>query len=124
MATPAFQLQTKSFTIPELGKTTLTFNVKDEAGVAIDVSAGYTAAVLGRPSSSPNQQAAQTNIGALGTFAYNADGTIVLTLDQNDASSLESVRYNYLLLVSNDAFATQGAASKGSITIDSSGAGA
>jgi hypothetical protein len=116
--TPLLKVQApRNLQIIGKNRAQFTFNVQLPDGTPVDISSGWTTQLLIRAGNSPNLQFAGYNLGGLGTWTLNADGTAVLALDFNDsAGALWTLNNVYSFLASTDSFTTFAVAETGTLT--------
>ena len=119
--TPAFLAPANLQLRPDArGKTTLALGTaKDLTGAAVDISTGYTGAVVCRPANQQNpvSNAAQLDTISGATLHLNSDGTITLDLPFNWSSILQSLANVIDVYISTDSFTTYAVISAGQLTV-------
>ena len=115
--TPAFQLQSLNATVSNNGATGATVQCNTVAGVAVNISSGYTAKVLTQTASNGNPAGAPVDISADCAFTYGATGLLTITFLIAATALLQGAQNNASVLLSNDAGTTESLVATGSINI-------
>ncbi len=122
MATPAMLQQSFNTTIQKGNAGSIRINTFTPAGVALDVSSGYTLAVLkAQPAGNANTDGAAVDISGDVTPAFDATGvTLSFTAAQANTmiGALAALFSTVYARLSNDAGTTSSIAAVGQLSVD------